>query len=58
MMFTTKTEYGLKAMVALAKNGKKSDPMSLAEISKKEHISQSYLEQLFIKLKATSVEYK
>ena len=55
MMFTTKTEYGLKAMVSLAKNGKKGDPMSLAEISKKEHISQSYLEQLFIKLKANDL---
>jgi len=54
-MFTTKTEYGLKAMVALAKNKNKKDPMSLAEISKKEHISQSYLEQLFVKLKANDL---
>jgi Rrf2 family protein len=51
MLFTTKTEYGLRAMVALAKS-KDSEPLSLSEISKKEHISQSYLEHLFAKLKA------
>jgi len=54
-MFTTKTEYGLKAMAALARNGKKNDPVSLTEISKKEHISQAYLEQLFVKLKANDL---
>ncbi|MFA5047798.1 MAG: RrF2 family transcriptional regulator [Patescibacteria group bacterium] len=53
-MFTTKTEYGLKAMVALARNkGKK--PLPLAQIAKKQHISQSYLEQLFAKLKANNL---
>ena len=51
MLFTTKTEYGMRAMVALAKNGKE-DPLSLAQIAKIEHISQSYLERLFKKLKA------
>lgn len=50
-MFTTKTEYGLRAMVALAKNNSRQ-PLSLAQISKQEHISQSYLERLFIKLRA------
>ena len=50
-MFTTKTEYGLRAMAALAKNGLKK-PMSLTQIAKAEHISQSYLERLFAKLKA------
>jgi len=54
-MFTTKTEYGLKAMTALAKNGKNNNPLSLTEISKKEHISQSYLEHLFVKLKANDL---
>ena len=54
MMFTTKTEYGLRAMVALAKNkGKK--PLPLGQIAKDHHISQSYLEQLFAKLKANDL---
>jgi len=57
MMFTTKTEYGLKAMVSLAQNGKKKkpDPLSIAEISKKEHISPAYLEHLFVSLKANDL---
>lgn len=54
MMFTTRTEYGLKAMVKLAQN-KKKKPLSLAQIAKEEHISQSYLEQIFSKLKANDL---
>ncbi len=51
MMFTSKTEYGLRAMVSLAKN-KTGEPVSLSKISQEEHISQAYLERLFSKLKA------
>lgn len=51
MMFTTKTEYGIRAMVALA-GATVDSPMSLAHISRTEHISQSYLERLFKSLKA------
>jgi Rrf2 family protein len=51
MMFTTKTEYGMRAMVALVK-ADKNNPLSLAQIAKEEHISQAYLERLFKKLKA------
>lgn len=54
MMFTTKTEYGLRAMVALAKSSLK-EPVSLAQISKQGHISQSYLEHIFSKLKANDL---
>lgn len=54
MMFTTKTEYGLKAMVRLAQN-KSKKPTSLTQIAKEEHISQSYLEQIFSKLKANDL---
>jgi len=50
MMFTTKTEYGLRALVALAENGR-NQPLSLAQIAKSEHLSLSYLEQIFKKLK-------
>jgi len=53
-MFTTKTEYGLKAMSILAGN-KSRKPMSLAQIAKDGHISQSYLEQIFSKLKANDL---
>ncbi len=51
MLFTTKTEYGLKAMTALAQS-KDKKPLSLASIAKDYHISQPYLERLFAKLKA------
>ena len=54
MMFTTKTEYGLKAMSRLAQE-KKKKPLSLSQIAKDEHISQSYLEQIFSKLKANDL---
>jgi Rrf2 family protein len=54
MMFTTKTEYGLKAMVILAKATSK-EPVSLTQISKQQHISQSYLEHIFAKLKANDL---
>ncbi|MEK7167717.1 MAG: Rrf2 family transcriptional regulator, partial [Patescibacteria group bacterium] len=51
MMFTTKTEYGLRAMAALARN-KGKEPLSLTQIARSEHISQPYLERLFSRLKA------
>ena len=54
MMFTTKTEYGLRALVRLTKN-KAEGPLSLAEISKTEHISRSYLEHIFKKLKEDNI---
>ena len=51
MMFTTKTEYGMRAMLALLK-ADESKPLSLAQIAKEENISQPYLERLFKQLKA------
>ncbi|MFA6526476.1 MAG: Rrf2 family transcriptional regulator [Candidatus Buchananbacteria bacterium] len=54
MLFTTKTEYGLKALGILAKNGK-NDAISLAEIAKQTDLSLSYLEQLFSKLKKAKI---
>lgn len=54
MRFSTRTEYGMRAMVFLAKNyGKKL--VSLAVISRKEKISQAYLERLIAKLKANNL---
>ena len=49
MKFSTKAEYGLRAIVRLDKTGK--NPVSLSLIAKEEKISLSYLESLFAKLK-------
>jgi len=51
MKFSTKTEYGMRAMVQI---GKKygQEPVSLATIAKDEKISQPYLERLVARLKA------
>ncbi len=50
MMFSTKSEYGLRALVNLAKN-QGQEPYSLAKIAKQEKISLAYLERLFARLK-------
>lgn len=54
MQFSTKAEYGLRAMVNLAKNYSQN-PVSLAKIAKEEDISKVYLEQLIAKLKAKNL---
>ena len=50
MKFSTRTTYGLRAMIELAKNEKRGST-SLSFISEKEKISLGYLERLFSKLK-------
>jgi Rrf2 family protein len=52
MKFSTKAEYGLRALVNLA--GKKGY-YSLAQIAKEERISLAYLERLFAKLKKAKI---
>ncbi|OGY41221.1 MAG: hypothetical protein A2Y82_02200 [Candidatus Buchananbacteria bacterium RBG_13_36_9] len=54
MRFSTKSEYGLRALVNLAKNQGK-EPYSLAKIAKDEKISLAYLERLFAKLKKAKI---
>lgn len=54
MMFSTKAEYGLRALVNLAKNQGKL-PYSLAKIAKEEKISLAYLERLFARLKKAKI---
>lgn len=49
MKFSTKAEYGLRAIVHLDKAGKK--PVSLASIAKIEKLSLPYLERIFSELK-------
>ena len=50
MKLTTKGRYAVMAMADLASYSN-DKPISLTEISLRQNISQSYLEQLFIKLK-------
>jgi len=52
MKFSTKAEYGLRALVNLAK---KDEYYSLAQIAKEEKISLAYLERLFAKLKKAEI---
>ncbi|MEN8129641.1 MAG: Rrf2 family transcriptional regulator [Pseudomonadota bacterium] len=50
MRLTTKGRYAVTAMLDLALH-KNSGPISLAEISSRQDISLSYLEQLFVRLR-------
>lgn len=50
MKFSTRTTYGLRAIVRLAKNWGKGS-LSLPSIARAENISLGYLERLFSKLK-------
>ena len=50
MKLTSKGRYAVMAMADLAKNNAK-DPISLTEISLRQGISISFLEQLFLKLR-------
>lgn len=50
MRLTTKGRYAVTAMLDLALNAE-TDPVSLADISERQGISISYLEQLFAKLR-------
>ncbi|APE30430.1 Fe-S cluster assembly transcriptional regulator IscR [Halomonas aestuarii] len=50
MRLTTKGRYAVTAMLDLAMNAE-TGPISLADISKRQEISLSYLEQLFARLR-------
>lgn len=50
MKFSTRTTYGLRAMINLAKQ-KDQENLSVARIAKNEGISRGYLERLFARLK-------
>jgi Rrf2 family protein len=53
MKFSTKAEYGLRAMVILARDY--PHLKSIADISQEEKISAKYLEQIFAKLKKAAL---
>ena len=50
MKLSTKGRYGLRAMIDLAQHGE-HEPVSIASIAARQHISESYLEQLIPKLR-------
>ncbi|MFA6410946.1 MAG: Rrf2 family transcriptional regulator [Candidatus Buchananbacteria bacterium] len=54
MKFSTRSSYGLRAIIYLAKNYQK-EPMSLAKIAREEKISLAYLERLFSRLKSAGL---
>ncbi|WP_370977956.1 Fe-S cluster assembly transcriptional regulator IscR [Agaribacterium sp. ZY112] len=54
MRLTTKGRYAVTAMLDLALHANQG-PVSLADISKRQHISLSYLEQLFAKLRQNAL---
>lgn len=54
MLFTTKTEYGLKALEILAQKGQNKQT-SLSDIAHQTGLSLSYLEQIFAKLKRAKI---
>ena len=54
MKLTSKGRYAVMAMADLAKNNVK-EPISLTEISLRQGISISYLEQLFLKLRRNNL---
>jgi Rrf2 family protein len=51
MRLTTKSSYGVRALINLAVMHKKDKPISISSISKEEGISTIYLEQIFNTLK-------
>ena len=54
MKLTSKGRYAVMAMADLAKN-QAQEPISLSEISLRQGISVSYLEQLFLKLRKNNL---
>ncbi len=51
MRLSTKGRYAVMAMADLALNAEQGKPISLSEISERQQISLSYLEQLFARLR-------
>jgi Rrf2 family protein len=55
MKLSTRGRYALRAMIAIAKSGEASKPMSLQQIAERTQISRRYLEQLAIALKGSGL---
>lgn len=54
MKFSTKTTYGLRAIICLAKNGG-SEVLPLSFVAQKEHMPLKYLEKIFSDLKKSGL---
>lgn len=54
MKFSTRTTYGLRAMIKLA-NESEGETISLARIAKEEDLSLGYLERIFARLKKSGL---
>ncbi|HOV81006.1 MAG TPA: Rrf2 family transcriptional regulator [Bacillota bacterium] len=55
MRFSTRAQYGLRAMVELAFNYFKDEPTPLVKIAEKQGISEGYLEQLITFLRKSGL---
>jgi Rrf2 family protein len=51
MRLTTKTSYGIRALIDLAIMYRRKQPVSIKSISREEEVSDIYLEQIFNRLK-------
>ncbi len=55
MKLSTKGRYGLRAMIDLALNSETADAVCIQSIAERQHISESYLEQLVRKLRTAGL---
>jgi Rrf2 family iron-sulfur cluster assembly transcriptional regulator len=55
MRLTTRSSYGIRALVALVQDQGDTRPVSIRDLAEKELISTVYLEQIFNKLKKNGV---
>ncbi len=55
MLFTTKSSYGIRALIDLSIVYERKEPISIKNIAKIEGISVVYLEQLFNKMKKAGI---
>ncbi|MDP4118438.1 MAG: Rrf2 family transcriptional regulator [Bacillota bacterium] len=55
MRISAKGRYGLAAMINMAQNSKKDEPVTIISISEKLGISKIYLEQVFVFLKKANL---
>lgn len=55
MKISTKGRYGLRAMVDLAVNSSREEPIPLKSIADRQNLSERYLEQIFSALKKNGI---
>lgn len=55
MKLSTKTRYGLRALLYMAERYDGERAVPVGEIAKEQHVSEKYLEQLFIRLRRKNI---